>query len=237
MSFYSDFASYYELVFPLRGEVYSFLRKHAVRSEGAVLDAGCGPGHYCGMFLRDGFRVTGIDVDRMMIEAARAAYPQGVFQCIDIAEIGSLQGSFQLIYSIGNVIAHLPYEMLEAFLVDGYAALDTAGFWIVQVVNWDYLLTLKEYMFPVKTIADGTETFYRRYSQISHESVTFEVELIEEGITVFSDQSQLYPLTSDTLLRLHQGAGFSLAGVFAGFDKSGYIKDLDSGLIMVFTKL
>ena len=50
MSFYSDFAPYYELVFPFREQVYSFLREHAGVSDGAVLDAGCGPGHYCGMF-------------------------------------------------------------------------------------------------------------------------------------------------------------------------------------------
>ncbi len=236
MSFYSDFAPYYELIFPIRQQVYSFLREHAGTSVGAVLDAGCGPGHYCGMFLRDGFRVTGIDLDQMMINAAKAAYPQGIFKCLDIAAVGSLQGSFQLIYSIGNVIAHLPFERLEPFLVDVYAALQVGGFWIVQVVNWDYLLTLKEYTFPVKTIAAETVTFHRRYSQISHERVVFEVQLTAEGITVFHEQSLLYPLNSDALLSAHQGAGFSLAGVYAGFDKSGYRQDRNSGLVMAFTK-
>ena len=236
MSFYSDFAPYYELIFPVRKQVYAFLREYAGRSPGAVLDAGCGPGHYCGMFLRDGFRVTGIDLDRMMIDAATIAYPHGVFRCMDITEIGSLQVSFQLIYSIGNVIAHITHERLKNFLADGYAALETGGFWIVQVVNWDYLLGFNEYPFPVKSIGDGMVIFRRRYSRISHEGVAFEVELTVEGVSVFNEQFQLYPITSDALLRLHQDAGFSLAGVYAGFDKSGYRNDRDSGLVMVFTK-
>lgn len=236
MSFYSDFAPYYELIFPLRQQVYSFLREHAGTSVGAVLDAGCGPGHYCGMFLRDGFRVTGIDLDRMMINAAKAAYPQGIFKCLDIAAVGSLQGSFQLIYSIGNVLAYLPLEKLETFLSDVYATLDSGSCWILQVVNWDYLLTLQDYSFPVKTIAAGSMTFHRRYSQISPEGAVFEVQLTAAGKILFNEQSQLYPLASDVLLQLHQAAGFFLEGIYAGFDKSAYRKNIDSGLIMVFTR-
>ncbi|MEI8185523.1 MAG: class I SAM-dependent methyltransferase [Chlorobiaceae bacterium] len=236
MSFYSDFAPYYEKVFPFREQVYSFLREHAGRLGGAVLDAGCGPGHYCGMFLRDGFRVTGIDLDQMMIDAASAAYPQGIFNCMDIAEIGSLENSFQLAYSIGNVLAHLPFERLGTFIEDSYAILQTRGYWIVQLVNWDYLLTQKDYTFPVKTIFDGSVTFHRRYSRISPEGVVFEAKLIIEGATVFNEQTKLYPLASDLFFRLHQAAGFLLEGVYADFDKSKFRKECQSGLIMVFRK-
>jgi hypothetical protein len=188
------------------------------------------------MFLRDGFRVTGIDLDRMMIEAASAVYHQGVFRCMDIAEIRYLHGPFQLVYSIGNVLAHLSLEKLETFLGDVYAALNSGSYWVLQVVNWDYLLTLKDYSFPVKTIAAGSMTFHRRYSQISPEGVVFEVQLTAAGTILFNEQSKLYPLTSDVLLQLHQAAGFSLEGIYAGFDKTEYRTNIDSGLIMVFSK-
>ena len=237
MSFYSDFAPYYELVFPVREQVYSFLREHAGRSGGAVLDAGCGPGHYCGLFLRDGFQVTGIDLDQMMIDEAFAVYPQGVFRCMDIAGIGSLKRPFQLIYSIGNVLAHLPFASVEPFLSDVYASVETGGYWIVQVVNWDYLMTLKDYTFPIKTSTGGDVTFHRSYTLISPEQVTFEVLLVSEGKTVFSEHSTLYPLTSQAYIRLHQAAGFSLEGVYAGFDKSEFMSNVGTGLIMVYKKL
>jgi 2-polyprenyl-3-methyl-5-hydroxy-6-metoxy-1,4-benzoquinol methylase len=236
MSFYSDFTPYYELVFPFRKQVYSFLKEYAGRSGAELLDAGCGPGHYCGMFLRDGFRATGIDLDQMMIEAASAAYPKGVFRCIDITAVASLQSSFQLIYSIGNVLAHLQSDRLAAFLRDVYTALEIGGCWIFQVVNWDYLLTLTTYAFPIKTISDGSVTFRRRYSHISYEEVTFEVQLVLEGKTVLSECSQLYPLTSEAFILLHQAAGFSLEGVYSDFEKSKFRSDCDSGLVMVFIK-
>ena len=133
-------------------------------------------------------------------------------------------------------MAYLPLEKLETFLSDVYATLDSGSCWILQVVNWDYLLTLQDYSFPVKTIAAGSMTFHRRYSQISPEGAVFEVQLTAAGKILFNEQSQLYPLASDVLLQLHQAAGFFLEGIYAGFDKSAYRKNIDSGLIMVFTR-
>lgn len=236
MSFYSVFAPYYELVFPFREEVYTFLREYAGPTGGAVIDAGCGPGHYCGRFIRDGFRVSGIDLDRKMIETAAAAYPQAVFRCVDIAGTGSLQGRAQLIYSIGNVLSHLPFERLTYFLGRVYAALETGGSWVLQVVNWDYLLTLQEYTFPIKIIAEGSAAFYRRYCRISSERTVFDVQLTVGQKTVFNEQYLLYPVTADVFILLHQEAGFFTEGVYADFNKSVFSKDRDSGLVMVFTK-
>lgn len=236
MSFYSGFAAYYEQVFPFREEVYTFLREHAGQAGGAILDAGCGPGHYCGRFIHDGFGVSGIDLDSTMIETAATAYPQGVFQCMDITGLGSLHRHFQLIYSIGNVVSHLPVKGVEDFLDSAYAALEPGGSWIFQVVNWDYLLKMKEYTFPEKVIAEGSAVFCRRYCLISSERTVFDVQLTAGSKTVFHDQTLLYPLTSEAFIRLHESAGFFLKGLYAGFDKSRFNKDRDSGLVMVFTK-
>ena len=58
MSLYSEFAPWYEQLFPFREEVYLFLREHAGTSGSRILDTGCGPGHYCDRFQRDGFPAT-----------------------------------------------------------------------------------------------------------------------------------------------------------------------------------
>jgi SAM-dependent methyltransferase len=236
MSFYSEFANYYDQFFPLREEVYSFLKEQAGRYGGAVLDAGCGTGSYCGRFLHDGFRVTGVDLDNMMIDAAKASYPEGTFLCMDITGIASISGKFQFIYSIGNVLAHLSPERLAGFLASVHAVLETGGCWIFQLVNWDYLLTLKEYTFPVKALAASSTEFHRCYSLISAEQVVFEVQLSKRGKIVFNEQSLLYPLTSEALVKMHTNAGFSLEGIFSGFDKSGFTSDRNSGLVMAFAK-
>ncbi len=236
MSFYSEFAPWYREVFPFREATYQFLCDHAGVQGSALLDAGCGPGSYCGRFLGDGFRVTGIDLDPKMIESASAAYPVGEFRCMDITALASLNRSFQLIYSIGNVLAYLSVERLEQFLGSVYEALEPGGSWIFQVVNWDYLLTQQEYTFPVITIDEGRVTFHRRYRHISPDHVAFEVWLSSGGDILFHEESKLYACSSETFLRLHAAAGFSLEGVYAGFDKSAFLKSRNSGLVMAFTK-
>ncbi|MEI8032762.1 MAG: class I SAM-dependent methyltransferase [Chlorobiaceae bacterium] len=237
MSFYTQFAPFYEQAFPFREEVYSFLRERALTPGGAVLDAGCGPGHYCGRFLQDGFRVTGIDLDQKMIDAAVEAYPRVKFHCMDISRLDRLQEQFSLIYAIGNVLAHLPADPLERLLSAIHEALPEGGSWIVQVVNWDYLLTLGAYEFPAKRLSGGNAEFRRRYTSISAGRALFEVELVAAGETLFSDQSTLYPCVLSRFMELHEAAGFSCQGVHGGFDCSPFSPKRNSGLVMVFKKM
>ncbi len=236
MSLYSEFAPWYDQLFPFREEVYLFLREHASTQGTRILDAGCGPGHYCRRFQRDGFLATGIDLDpNMVVEAAKAS-PDAEFHCMDIASIPSLHQSFHLIYSIGNVVAHLPPLRFSAFLQDVYSALEPGGCWIFQVVNWDYLLELDDYTFPIKTVGKGSADFYRRYPRIAHNHIVFDVELISGGKKIFHEQTTLYPLTAESFLQSHSAAGFSLAGMYAGFDKTPFRRECNSGLVMVFVK-
>jgi len=236
MSLYSEFAGWYEQVFPFREEVYLFLCEHASHPGSAVLDAGCGPGHYCSRFHLDGFQATGIDLDPKMIAVAAATSPAVAYHAMDIAELASLKRSFRLIYSIGNVVAHLSPDRFSAFLGQVHAALEPGGCWIFQTVNWDYLLKLSEYRFPLKTVGDGSVFFNRRYLDISPEQVIFQVELLADNREIFSDQAILYPLTADDYLQCHETAGFALAGMYAGFDKTPFNSEQNSGLVMVFTK-
>ncbi|TLU53173.1 MAG: class I SAM-dependent methyltransferase [Chlorobium sp.] len=236
MSLYSEFAPWYEQLFPFREEVYLFLSEHAGTSGSSILDAGCGPGHYCSMFQHDGFRSTGIDLDPKMIDEAATSSPDSEFHCMSIENVASLRRSFRLIYSTGNVVAHLSPARFAAFLQNVYAALEPGGCWIFQVVNWDYILGLAEYRFPVKAVDDGSVAFYRRYPIISQERVIFDVELVSGGQKVFHEQTTLYPLTADSFLQRHSDAGFSLTGIYAGFDKTPFNRERDSGLVMVLMK-
>jgi len=236
MSFYTEFAPFYDQIFPFREDVYHFLREYAGEPGGALLDAGCGPGIYCGRFMQEGFRTTGIDLDSAMIAAANAAFPSASFYCMDITAIEDLPNSFQLIYSVGNVLAHLSGPQRQRFQASVYDKLDTGGVWAFQVVNLDYLVTLQEYTFPVKRIGGGSMEFYRHYSLISPEQATFEVELISEGKKLFHEVSRLYPVGMDACLAQHTAAGFSIEGVYGGFDNQPFSKERNAALVMVFRK-
>lgn len=237
MSFYSEFSGYYEQVFPFREEVYVFLERYAGRPEcAAVLDVGCGPGHYCGRFSHAGIRTEGIDLDGRMIEAARASYPEASFHCMDMTALGSLAGPFSLVYCIGNVLAHLTPEKLERFIDTVYSVLAPGGSWFFQLVNWDAILGQQEYLFPVRKIGNGELAFYRRYHGISPERVVFEFSLRQGDSTIFSERFPLYPVTSDRLLRLHQQAGFCSSERYGGFDGAEFCPQRSGALVMVFRK-
>ncbi|ASQ90693.1 SAM-dependent methyltransferase [Prosthecochloris sp. GSB1] len=234
MSFYSEFSEQYEEAFPLREEVSGFLRNHFPEQGGAILDLGCGPGHYCDRFQQEGFTITGVDLDEQMIDAARRRYPDVRFECMDINGIETITERFDAIYSIGNVIAHITPEQLRTLLPVIRKLLFPGGYWIFQIVNWDYLLTLERYAFPVKTLEEGNLAFHREYEDISEEQVTFHTFMQSEKKRLFDERLPLYPLRSNDYLKHHASAGFRLVGLYADFKEKEYGKDTDSGAVFVF---
>ncbi len=236
MSFYTEFSKQYEEAFPLRKEVLGFLRDHFPKQGNAILDLGCGPGHYCGRFQREGFSMMGIDLDEKMIDAARKRYPCARFECMDMNGIETIKEKFHTIYSIGNVVAHITPGQLCTLLPVISKLLFPGGHWIFQIVNWNYLLTLTRYTFPVKLLAEESITFHREYEDISEMQVTFHFFMESEDKILFDERLSLYPLRSDDYLKLHSSAGFRPIGLYADFKKREYRKEADSGMVFVFTK-
>lgn len=236
MSLYSKFSTYYEETFPLREEVYRFLRSYLPENGGRVLDLGCGTGHYTGKFQEDGYHAFGIDLDNEMINAAEKKYPACHFSCMNMTELRALNEKFDCIYSIGNVLAHVPYKTLVELLPKIKNALHDGGYWIFQVVNWDYLLTLPRYTFPSKSLAGGTVTFHREYESISEAEVIFRTAMKSGENSLFEESVSLYPIRSETYLQLHQKAGFDLCGLYADFTKKDFVGSTNSGLVAVFRK-
>jgi SAM-dependent methyltransferase len=84
----------------------------AMVSRGAhVLDAGCGPGRVGGYLSSVGHRVVGVDVDPVLIDAARADHPGPTWLVGDLAELDlrahGIEEPFDAIVSAGNVMAFL----------------------------------------------------------------------------------------------------------------------------------
>ncbi len=236
MSFYEKFSEYYEQAFPMREEVFGFLKSYVKQKNAHVLDLGCGSGHYCQRFHEEGFRAYGIDLDQAMIDAAYHRYPEISFYCKDIRDLSDLEEKFSVIYSIGNVMAHIPIEDFEALLPVIYSKLLPNGYWIFQVVNWDYLLRLDHYSFPDKTLSSDGLCFQRRYEPLSKKQTVFHMSLSSTSQTVFNEQFELYPVTGDEYIALHHRFGFQLKGLYANFQKTRLDKDVVSGAVYVFKK-
>jgi SAM-dependent methyltransferase len=121
----------------LRNSTYgvSFLERAIAYSKTrrTALDVGCGSGgRMIDRLLRAGFRVTGIDVSRAMLDIARARHPSVEFVHDDIAE-WTPPRSFDLVVAWDSIF-HLPYAShtlvlgkLCGCLADGGVLLFTAG--------------------------------------------------------------------------------------------------------------
>lgn len=183
MSFYTQFADLYEAVFPYRDPVRAFLAarippRPSVAARGAgqglaagadgapettgaaggpararLLDLGCGPGHYAGRLAEAGHDAVGIDLDAGMIATAARRYPAASFRRLDLREVDCLSGPFDLAFCIGNTAAHLPPEEYSAFLARLARVLRPGARWIVQVVNWDFIVGRGDYRFPDRPVA------------------------------------------------------------------------------------
>lgn len=238
MSFYSRFAEYYEKVFPFRNEVYRFLKRYAGHIGNRLLDVGCGPGHYCGHFAGEGFRIEGIDLDASMIAEAAIHYPKATFHCLDMRHIDQLEYGYNCIWSIGNVLSHMPQQELDPLISKIHTILVPGGIWIMQVIHWDTLMTMSEYIFPLRTIADDnvTVTFSRRYSSITTASLQFSCSLRDETKLLFEEQVTLYPVTLDSYLSSHEFAGFHCEAISSDFNDTPLQSEPGTGLVLVFRK-
>ncbi len=76
-----------------------------------ILDAGCGPGRLGGELARRGHAVVGVDVDPVLIEAAKADHPGATWLVQDLAELdlatAGVTEPFDVIVSAGNVMTFL----------------------------------------------------------------------------------------------------------------------------------
>lgn len=211
MSFYSQFAQYYESVFPFSPGVYDFLRRNFPPPPAAILDIGCGTGHYTGALAAAGFDVAGVDLDGAMIDHAQTYYPAAAFYAMNMLDLAMLGRVFDAAFCIGNTAAHLTRVEFTRFLASVREVVAPGGAWVLQVMNWDYVLAQEAVALPLIT-GEGEVVFERAYRQISKDRVTFETRLVVEGAEVFADATPLYPLRSDEIVALHAAHGFHLVG-------------------------
>jgi SAM-dependent methyltransferase len=76
-----------------------------------ILDAGCGPGRVGGYLATVGHHVVGVDVDPVLIEAAKQDHPGPDWLVGDLAELDlparGITERFDVIVSAGNVVTFL----------------------------------------------------------------------------------------------------------------------------------
>ncbi|WP_340540919.1 class I SAM-dependent methyltransferase [Nocardioides sp. GXZ039] len=100
-----------------------------------LLDAGCGPGRHGGYLARRGHHVVGVDVDPMLIEAARSDHPDATWLVSDLVTLDLAASGqpepFDGAFIAGNVMDFVT-EADRATVIERVAAhLRADGFLVV----------------------------------------------------------------------------------------------------------
>ncbi len=232
--FYSKFSKDYEQIFPFNKKIYLFLKEYIPSANTALLDIGCASGHYCGRFTAEGYEITGIDLDSDMIHTAVNTYPKADFKVLNLTDIASLTTEYGMVYSTGNVMAHVSIDNFRSFLIALKENMSDGGIWIFQVINWDYILEQENFTFP--EIETEEKVFLRHYSNITKDTLTFNTELKDQnsGNIVFKDSVTMYPVHSEKYLSIHKEAGFELLGHYSDYSKTTFSSRNFSADIYVF---
>jgi SAM-dependent methyltransferase len=237
MSFYSEFAEYYDAVFPFDEDTYAYLRGWFPSEAGRILDIGCGTGDYCGRLASQGYEAVGIDLDQWMVERARKRYPASTFIVMGMEDIGRVTGAFGAAYCIGNTASHLPIYKWSDFLWALREHLQSEAAWIVQTVNWDFVLEQGAYRFPDVEVPGTQLKFERSYPEVSEDNVMFRTRLARGDEAIFEGETTLYPARAADLIRVHRESGFEFIEHRGGFGGEAFDASEMSSNVMVFRRI
>jgi len=103
-----------------------------VKEMGNVLDLGCGSGRDAKTFSELGYRITGIDLSKKMIDVAKLNAPLAKFKCMDIRQLNFQNESFDGLWAVASLL-HLPRRDVPGCLAECYRVLKTGGLIYVGV--------------------------------------------------------------------------------------------------------
>lgn len=189
-----------------------------------ILDAACGTGMHAIALAKTGCYVSGADISKEMIRAAknnaRAARLDVDFKTAGFGALTEAFGSsstypFDAIICLGNSLPHLLSEeaILDA-LTDMAKCLRPGGYLLLQNRNFDAVMAEKNRWLGTQSHVEGTNEwlFLRFYDFDPDGLITFNIiRLFRDGIGPWKKNistTRLFPLKQDVLLPLLEKAGF-----------------------------
>ena len=240
MALYDDLSVVYDIVFPENTQATGFLSKGLVPGS-HILDLACGTGNYTHALTQKGHDVYGIDLDELMIQAAKRKYPDksGNFFKGDMLCIDSIfeEQSFDMIYCIGNSLVHLPdREAIRKLAVKVFDLLNDNGMFIIQIVNYDRIVRLRiDSLPPIEREKEGV-SFIRNYTfDNGQEYVHFNTELCYDDEKI-ANSVKLVALQSEDLTDIVKSAGFTEVQLFGSYDEPEHTGNSNATIIKA-TKL
>jgi len=211
-----------------RQEVAQLLRWYPHRHS-RILDLGCSGGLHALELARYGHRVVGVDREASAIELARRrARQEGLnaeFHVLDLERDSLLPlGQFDLVYSIGNVLSHLPKTSLAKVLRQMCGCCAPAG-----IVLFDLLILGPH--FPVEIYEDATGIHWIRRRDAASGRIELQGNFIRFGVT---ENFQVWGYTIAEVVQNLKITGFSAIDYAASLDFPAQESDVENAVCLKF---
>ncbi len=196
-------------------------------SQKQILDIGCATGELGFHLAKNGARVIGIDLNQDLLAQAKLnkvhsnlAFQQGNMLTLDY---DFSPGQFDAVLCFGNTLVHLQSDKLvEQMLNATLAVLKSGGKFLLQILNYDYIVGDQISELPV--IDTEKIMFVRRYD--FHENsdlIGFQTKLeIKAENRMVSNETPLLALKSKKLVRMLETAGFKNIQLYANFKEDDF---------------
>ena len=236
-AFYTELAKYYDDLFPAGMAQVRLIAEKAGQSPGSVLDIACGSGGYATRLQAMGFTVTAIDLDTEMIRQLKAKDAAIQAFQMNMLDIDTLPGSFDVILCIGNSIVHLDSAAeVECFLRSCRRKLNKQGSLILQTVNYDRIIANGVNKLPTLTHDAKHISLERHYRSSSIPGKIDFLTILTVPGSVLENHVDLLPVTSKTLQGLLEAAGFDRVEFYGSFQKDEF-KPLESFHLVVVAEI
>lgn len=137
--FYSAFEARFRGTSEIIKDRLKIYKNILLKSDGAVLDLGCGRGEWLSLLRQWGINATGIDSDPEMIRICRdqnlKVIMDDIFVSLDRYEDNSIG-----VISAFHVIEHLPFKMVIQLLTSCKRILKAGGFIILETPNSENII-------------------------------------------------------------------------------------------------
>lgn len=231
MSFYSHLSNHYDDIFPINPTQVAFLSS-TFAGKKTILDIGAGTGTTAIALEKAGYSVTALEYDECMIEKIHEKTKQISIVNGDMRDLHKLFSSlFDAIYCVGNTLVHLrDKQEIQDVLSQCYSLLDDNGVLVLQIVNYNRVLSQNVSSLPTITVPSKSISFERGYSR-EGVHICFQGTLRIED-SEYTEKTLLYPLRKSEMFDLLETAGFTNISAFGSF-KNDLFNDNESPALVI----